>query len=230
MPDTQTAPTPQPYSFEDMRLKVGDRMQLEPPQSVANNRYMVRLLGYLDGRSMMVTAPALASNQHPLIEGDRLVVRIFSGQGAFGFKSFVERLIRSPFEYLHLTFPKDIEGVIIRKSPRVRTELAARARSAGAESEATFVNLSASGMLLNCESPLGEVGGTLKLEFSLDLFGTPTSLKLNAHIRTSTVLNADPDNPKHQHGLEFVDLSANDTLVLQAFVHQTLVETPHSIV
>ena len=230
MPDTQTEPTPQPYSFEDMRLKVGDRLQLEPPQGVTNERYVVRLLGYLEGRSMMVSSPVLAPNQHPLIEGDRLVVRIFSGQGAFGFKSFVERHIRSPFDYLHLTFPKNIEGVMIRKSPRVRTEHAVRARSAGAESEATFVNLSASGMLLNCESALGEVGGTLSVEFSLELFGTSASLKLGAQIRTSTVLNADADKPQHQHGLEFVDLSANDTLVLQAFVHQTLVENPHSIV
>lgn len=228
MPDTQT--TAQPYSFEDMRLKVGDRLQLEPPQSVTTERYLVRLPGYLDGRCLMVTSPVLAPNEHPLIEGDRLVVRIFTGQGAFGFKSFVERLIRGPFDYLHLTFPKEIEGMIIRKSPWVRTEIKVKASIAGADSEATFVNLSATGMLLHCASPLGEVGGTLSLDFSVELFDITTGLKISARICTSAALNTDSDSPQHQHGLEFADLSANDTLVLQAFVHQTLVENPHSIV
>lgn len=220
----------QQYSFDDMRLKVGDQLQLEPPQSVTNKRYVVRLLGYLDGRSLMVTSPVLAANQHPLIEGDRLVVRIFSGQSAFGFNSFVERLIRSPFDYLHLTFPKVIEGLIIRKSPRVKTWLAVQVRSAGTDVEATFVNLSATGMLLHSEAAVGEVGGTLSLKFSLQLFGTTASLTLNARIRTSTALSADAASPQHQHGLEFVDVLPNDMLVLQAFVHQTLVENPHSIV
>src|SRR5262245_12363652 len=97
---------PPAYQFEEIHLKVGDRLQVQLPNNVAQDRQIVKLIGYMDKQCLMVTAPAGPGILKSLVEGDRIVVRIFSGQGAFGFVCFLDRIIRLPFEYLHLSFPK----------------------------------------------------------------------------------------------------------------------------
>jgi c-di-GMP-binding flagellar brake protein YcgR len=233
MPDSSTQTAPRQFSFESMRLRVGDRLQLELAQSAAEQRHIVRLLGFLEGRSLMVTVPAASPRQQPLIEGDELVVRVFTGQGAFGFTSFVEQLIRRPFEYLHLGFPKRIEGRIIRNSPRVKAGLPAHVRAvehAGAAISATLENLSASGTLLRSATPLGELGTALRIEFSVDVFGNASDVSINARICTSSAPSGEGRADGHQYGVEFIDVGPNDALVLQAFVYQTLVENPQNMV
>ncbi len=218
-------------TFEDMRLKVGDRLQLEPGPGLGQVRYMVRLLGFLEGHSLMVQTPQPSAGVKPLVEGDGLVVRVFSGQGAFGFRSFVERVIRNPFDYLHLKFPERIEGVLVRKAPRVRTDISARVRpAAGGETEARIVNLSASGLLLESPAALGDPGSNLQIRFDLLVFGNAVTLDLQARVRAGKPAAAEAPEGPHQHGIELIDPAANDTLNLQAFVHQTLVENPHSLV
>ncbi len=99
------------FTFDDMKLNAESRLQLEPPKQLGSERILVKVIGYLRGVSLLVTAPAAANGARlQLIEGERVVTRSFSGQNAFAFACTVERVCKLPYEYLHLSFPDVIEG------------------------------------------------------------------------------------------------------------------------
>jgi len=69
----QAAPdqTNKQYTFDDMKLKVEDRLLLEPPAKLGLEKLPVRVLGYLRGASLMVTTPFTPTGQRlQLIENE----------------------------------------------------------------------------------------------------------------------------------------------------------------
>ena len=69
------------FTFDDMRLKVEDRLQLEPPSQLARERFSVKVIGFLRGASLLVTVPITASGLRlQLMEKEKVVMRSFSGQ------------------------------------------------------------------------------------------------------------------------------------------------------
>ena len=111
------------FSFADMHLAVGDRLQIECPAGTGLGRAFVRVIGYVDHLSILVTAPVAGNRRIDLVENDLVVVRVFSRENAFAFRASVLRACRLPFHYVHLSFPEIIQGSVIRKATRVRTEL-----------------------------------------------------------------------------------------------------------
>ena len=214
------------FAFKDMRLKVGERFQLELPAKLGNRRAIVKLIGYLEGECLFVTAPD-EPGLGPLIEGDSVTVRAFSGQNAFGFVSHVEKSVKLPFPYLHLTFPKRIVGKTIRRSRRIRTELPAKIIGSGEALEGTLANLSASGAELRVSAEPGKLGDSLTLEFKISVHAVESALKLSAVIRSlSTVGDA---AAAIRCGVEFQNLSPADKVQLQSLVYQELVERPEAV-
>ncbi|HEX4984851.1 MAG TPA: flagellar brake protein [Burkholderiales bacterium] len=228
--DTPAAGTPPAYRFEDMRLKAGDRVQIQLPVNVTGERYIVRLIGYLDRQCVLVTAPAGLDRQRPLREGDEVVVRVFPGRGAFGFSSFVDKIIRAPFEYLHLSFPKSVQGLMVRKSPRVKTELAAKARTAAGEADVKVLNLSATGMLVRSTAALGEKGAEITVKLPLDVFDVKTAIDLRCRIRTLSTASDAHAGETHLCGVEFTGLQPDQMLILQSVVHHELARNPYAVV
>lgn len=215
------------FLFQDMRLAVGDKLQLSPPSTVSGNRSVVPLIGYVEGVTLIVGAPPAGQWRPPLIEGDQVAVRVFSGQNAFGFTAYVNKIIKLPFDYLHLSFPKNIVGKIIRNSRRIKTHIAAVVT--GNPVAAVISNLSATGAEVRAGANLGETGTTIALSFTLNIYGTDTPLALQAVIRS-----AKPDAQEAEGawrlGIEFSELKPNDVATLHSLIYQELVEHPHNLV
>jgi hypothetical protein len=229
-PAEAVADEPPVYQFEDMRLKAGDRLQMQLPASVTRERHIVRLIGYLDKQCLLVTAPAGLGWQKPLMEGDRVIARVFLGQGAFGFVSYVDKIIRLPFEYLHLSFPKQIQGLMVRKAPRVKTEISATVETSSGNAEARVLNLSATGMLLHSAKALGAKGDDLSVTLPLDLYEVKTELRLRSKIKAVSAPPTEGGSEEHRCGVEFLDLKPNETLILQSVVHHALAKNPYCVV
>ncbi len=64
------------FTFQDMRLKVGDRIQIQPPATVSHNRYAVKLIGYVDNVDLLVTSPMENGFRVPFRERDKIVASI----------------------------------------------------------------------------------------------------------------------------------------------------------
>ena len=221
------------YTFETMRLKIGDRLQIQLPARFLSERVIVRLIGYVNQLSLLVTSPRESNGLRlPLEEGEEVVVRAFASQSAFAFSSMVEKLVRLPFEYLHLSFPLQVKGTVVRKAPRVSTSIICTVNAEQSGEEALtgiLVNLSASGALLASRHAVAKRDEMVKLGFRLNLHGTEVFLNLNAVVR-ARCSDGSPANPTPvHHGLEFFDLTPNDRMVLQSLVYQQIIEQPNTV-
>ncbi|APW43732.1 flagellar brake protein [Rhodoferax saidenbachensis] len=224
------------FPFDAMNLKVGDRLQAQVPANVSTERCSVRLIGFMPGLSILVTAPVAADGTRlQLMEKDVLIMRVFSSQNAFGFACDIQRVCKLPYNYLHLSFPKEVQGTVIRKSARVRAKIIAKVfleRAADTELAGIISNLSANGALLDARRNTAEVGDVMRLNFRLKLHNIETTLTLRAAVRAvieDEALKQSGTTLAH-FGLEFVDMQPNDQMLLQSMVYQKMIEQPQSLV
>ncbi len=225
------------FTFDDMRLKVEDRLQLEPPSQLARERFSVKVIGFLRGASLLVTVPITASGLRlQLMEKEKVVMRSFSGQNAFGFACTIERIIKIPYEYMHLSFPDNIQGIKIRKAPRIKTRIIATVQdsknNSASQISALISDISANGVSLESKQPLGVKGDVLKLAFRVQLHNVDAYLTVNGVIR-AVISGEDPDASKLgfiRHGIEFQELQPNDGVVLQSMIYQQMIENPQNVI
>lgn len=231
MDDAQSTPAAEPQQAEgaakaaasaeanlgiaDLHLKIGDRLQLIPPQRMALAPCAVRLIGHIESESLLVTGPVLDGLPVPLVEGDEVMVRLFSGQYAFAFRTFVEKSVKLPVAYLHLAIPKIITSQLIRKARRVKREIPGTLDG----QECRITNLSGSGAeVLVLSAP---EGSSFKLLFKDTLHGMEKSFDIACTVRTRRDMSK-----SSALGVEFEGISELDRVLLQGLVYQALVEKP----
>lgn len=225
------ATDPDEYQFADMGLKPGDRVQLQLTTQPGQPRHVVRVIGFLENTGVLVTAPFRNGVRVDLIENEATIVRVFSGQNAFAFRSGVIRICKLPFDYLHLAFPQRIEGSIVRKAARVRVETSARRVDGNTDAAITIENLSASGALLRSTALIGDNDEIVTLEFAVTLHEVDTALQLKARIRSTQRDETRRDRGvEYNHGVEFVELGPNERMILRSLVYQQMIEQPDSLV
>jgi hypothetical protein len=213
------------FQFRDMRLKVGDRVQVEPPAQLGAGRVSAKVVGWVDGQSLILTVPQTPAGRLCLHAGEYVVVRAFTGRSAFAFSCTVLRGTVKPVDFLHLSFPDRIDGVDVRSSPRFRVGLPARLQAAqGSEPvPATIDNIGSTGALLVCGTALGAIGDLVEVAFDIVLHEVPVSLALRAQIRTA---ERAVDSGQYRHGVSFVEPSTHDRLILAALVWFNMYENP----
>jgi c-di-GMP-binding flagellar brake protein YcgR len=224
------------FPFEAMNLKVGDRLQIQPPIKLSAERCNVRVVGYVPQQSLLLTAPVVSNGARlDLIERDQLVIRVFASQNAFAFACDVLRSCKLPYPYLHVSFPLTVQGTVVRKAPRVKTKIIAQVlpQGAGAASApAVISNISANGALLDGRRNIAAMGDVLQMKFQIKLHNVDIPLTLLATVRAvfgeeTTAVGA---VPLAHFGLEFTDLQPQDQMVLQSMVYQQMIERPQSLV
>lgn len=220
------------FSFRDMHLQVGDRLQLECPAQLGIGKVIVRVVGYLENTSLIVTAPVIGGQRVNLVDNDLVVVRAFSRESAFAFRSSVRRVCRLPFEYLHLSFPEVVQGTVIRKSTRVRTCIAAKCSANGnIPLDAVIENISSTGVLLAAARNPGARGELVRLDFDARLHDVDTHMSVDAEIVAIHAETSSPDGDTAVRcGLEFRNLQPNDRMVVKGLVYQQIIENPTSVV
>lgn len=222
------------FNFHDMNLGVGDRLQIQCPDKVGGERSFVKIVGYLENASLIVTSPYRQGLRVPLLEHEQLVVRAFSRQNAFAFTTEVRHVSHRPFEHLHLAFPLRIQGTKVRKSPRVHTRIPCDISPSGSGAlplAGCIDNLSASGALISAVRPLGQVGSRVRLVFELDVHDLQSALELEAEIQClSQGGGRDATTGSgFQHGVEFKAPQPSDLQLLKAYVYQRIIEVPQSV-
>jgi len=226
------------YGFSDMRLRVGDRLQIEPPATVSTERHTAKVIGWVDNISLLVSTPMVGGLRVPFRDGDKVVVRIFANQNAFAFNTDVMRSVKIPFDHLHLTFPTEIQGAVIRKSPRIKMRLITTVSllpeegnepvDANSRASAILLNISADGTLIQAKQALADKGGRLRLAFRINLHDVDAVLTVNAIVRS--VFAEEGKVGAMLHGVQFENMDANDRLILQSMIYQKMVEQPQLMV
>ncbi len=217
--------------FADVHLKVGDTVYLDFSGSGAHGRASSTVLGWREGVSVMLTQPVAADKPLQLFEGESVTLRVFTGRSAFAFKGNVRKTNNLPFPYVHLSFPKHVHAVEIRRSPRSRVDLAATFSVGGTHmGQGTIVDLGAIGALLETGKVLDPEVEALQLTFSFELHGVPVSLDVHARILGMKGYSSTGEQPSVQYRLEFDHLKPNDRLILSSLVWFQMYEHPDTIV
>jgi hypothetical protein len=219
-------------SLVDLRLSIGDTLQLDCGTPLGSQRAVVKLIGYLKDRSIIVTAPSIKGRRQELLDNDSVLVRGFSGISAFAFRTFVMRVGRIPFDYVHLSYPDTVFGRSVRRSHRVKTELTGQIVANGPElAEPVTVqieDISALGALIATEHTF-DAEHPVRLSIALTLHGNRVEVEAEGAIVSHRPASTDPAGPQlHRYGIEFKNTDAHDVMLLKSFVYQQIVDFPDS--
>jgi|GEM_PF-308455 len=237
---TQTADRPtgkgeSAFSFLDMRLRVGDRIQLQLPASMGTERYVVKLIGYVENTSVLVSMPSTNGMSVPVRNGDNVVARVFTSRTAFAFDTTIDRVATIPFNYLHLSYPAIVQGAVVRQAPRVKTKIIASVavgEGEGAEKHSSVIqNISARGALISMRQPLSKSLDHIIVSFRINLHGVDSHLNVKAVIRNVQTDDKDSTEPlKYHHGVEFQSMQPTDNMILQSLIYQQMIEFPQNLI
>ncbi len=200
-------------------------MQLQyAPPSENQDRYAVKLIGYLPKESLVITTPRKQGKAILAREGQMFTVRVLQGSNIFGFVAKVLQTSSKPYPHLHLAYPEEVESAVVRNAPRVHTSLQSVCRNTKNPddskhvSRAKVIDLSRTGARLSGEMPLGEVGETLQLQLAINSCDGDDVLQLLGIIRSVREVETPAGGTHYIQGLEFSGLNRFQQVLLCAFV------------
>ncbi len=208
--------------FLTLDIGVGDSLQLQD-NSADKHRYHVKLVGYLNKASLVVSQPHIDGHLALVAEGAEFFVRGFSDAKTYEFNAKVLNLCSVPYPYMHLSFPESVSVLVMRGAMRIKVKLpcSALATTGGMKMPAMFNDLSTSGASIQSSVKLGERGETIQLNFRVPVEHEEQALMVSAIIRN--VGEAREDGVIN-YGVQFVSVTTRLRIALQTFIYTTLIE------
>ncbi len=206
--------------LSDTAVRPGDALNLD--RDLDGSRVMARLIGYLKGRSIVITVPVDEKGQVFLKEGETVQAKIFSGKHILAFNATVLAVVLKPFPHIHLSYPPEVTGVVVRRSERTEVRLIAAIDIGNEQVPGIVTDLSIGGLSLVSRSPLIRVGVELVINFKLMLADCPFLMKLRGVVRAVRAQQNDVLEGATAYGVQFRELSAEDVLIIGLFVSQQL--------
>ena len=171
-------------------------------------------------------------------EGAGVRVRAFSGRHAYSLESRIDRVCRSPYPYIHLAYPAQVQQTLIRGALRVHVALPGTATNSGEQVDAptrpiVLCDLSVSGAQLEAEQSLGEPGEKFGLAFKFVVQPNNYEVRLMTTVQIQSVRKIRKRNgPKERfsHGVRFNKMHATEGLLLQSYIQQVFLSDRSRVV
>ena len=214
-------------SFAQLKLLPGTVLHLDfLGESAGRPRVALRLIGHLEGASVILSTVNAQGGVVPFREGELVQVKVVAGNDIGAFTALVQKGCFTPFPYIHLGYPDAVQMKMLRRHTRVETRLIVSVshedREGVAPVAALGVNLSASGMRLEVARELLARGDRVRIGMRLSAAGEDRTLTVSGSVRSVATASA-PEGRAHC-GVEFDELSPVDRLVLEHHVFQGLLE------
>lgn len=224
MPEPEPEPSNKDVvtAMDEVRWLVGETLYLQQIDN-PNIRYTVRLIGFIKGKNVFVTAPAVDGKLEFVREGQIFVARAFSGKKAYAFAAATVKSVHTPHPYLILSYPREVRTTLVRRGARADVKIIASVTLGQPErtAAATLIDMSTGGTSGIIKQALGSKGEEGVIKFKVHAAGQDEFLNLKVVLRS---VSASENGDGFKHGFEFVDVSIHERLILSAFVHQTLAE------
>ena len=210
--------------LEQIRLDPGETIQLQE-QEGAGERHNVRFIGFVRGRSVLVSHPVQGDKLIYVHEGQCYLVRAFSGVSVCSFNTRVQKVCLTPYPYLHLTYPHSVRAVRLRKAPRVPVDIviAIHEEEGGRlMGSGRIVDLSLGGTRIHAPNHFGERDVRVFISFKAKLDGVEQIVTAPAFVRSQREETDDKGRPVKVTGVEFGELTPTQRLVIMNLVYQHL--------
>lgn len=212
----------------NLKLNIGDTLQMQYLDGNSRERLLVHVIGYLHGRSLIVTTPKLDGRVLMMREGQPFVVRILAGNRVVGFNTRVLRSSASPYPHMHLAYPQEMEQIVVRKAQRVRVKTFCALQNANPvfnfdkPQPGTLIDISTAGAQILGEKMLAEVDDEIVLKFSFRLGGVEKLMAIPARVRSVQEEIREDGRSGHYHGLEFLPVEEDQVIALYGFVYDQM--------
>lgn len=204
-------------------LEVGELLRLE---HVADNVHYctnVKLIGYADGQSLIVSYPETDLN---LAIGDEMVARFVSDDKVFAFQTKIMKLNKLPYQYMHLHYPIGVQGKMMRRGVRVPV----RPRSIGLtmhdgeeQLKVSLADLSGSGARLVAPKRLGQIDDKFMIDMQIPNTGQVITLPcVIRYIRNDLCVDKSTISTSYHHGVSFDGLTEEALGFIESFVSERL--------
>lgn len=224
----------------DLDVPIGTGVQVEfisPP-----GRFMVKVLGHIQGRSLIVSCPRL-NGKNILVRDSQVVnVRLMLSTHVCAFKSKVAKSYLEPTAHLHIAYPEYVETSEVRQAVRVETRLICNveptvsADSIAETTSAIIIDLSVGGAKIISKTDFGSVNQTFRLACNVKIGAFSHILKLNCEIRSQEIQMLEQvqasivDNDFlakmgveyfYVYGIRFIDVAKEVGIPLIAYILET---------
>ena len=220
-------PVEQIEDFQAIKIAIGDTLQLQDFSS-DKQRYFVKLIGFLNRRSVLVTHPRQDDKLSFIKEGQSFQVRGFSGTKTYEFSSNVISVCLAPYPYLHLAFPPQVKTTNMRGAVRIKLRLpcSIESEATGQKASAIIEDMSISGARIHAGKAFGQVGDAVSVSLRMQTGGDSQVFLVSALIR-NVHRETDSQNGGEvvMHGMEFVQSVSVDLTVLQNYIYKSMLES-----
>lgn len=213
----------------ELRLNVKDALQLQFYPVTAENsdtRYYVRVIGYSEGRSILTTCPTVNDKLVYLKEGQRFAVRLLSGNSVQGFTTSIIKHTNTPYPYMHLSYPRELESIVVRNAQRISTRIIAsvqnqeEGKSSVNTKSAIISDISTTGAQVTSTTGIGDVGDMITINTKMSVGDVNEYINLSAVIRRCLNANEGTFN----YGVEFQLMEEHDKLIINGYVYEQIVK------
>lgn len=211
--------------LDEIKLAIGDTLHLQSQTEGTSVRYAVKLIGFLRGKGLIVSTPTQDGKVLLMRDGQSFVVRVFSGKSVYAFPTSIFKVTNVPYPHLHLTWPSQVKGLVVRRGARAKVNLIAAIRDArNKPGAANLGNLSTGGCSLSAKTSLGAIASRLGIKFRVTISEVEQYIDLEGIIRSISHETDANGVDVIQYGVQFVDIPAGDQLALTAYVYHALFE------
>lgn len=211
-------------AFTETRLKIGQRVEFQLTPAALHPRLYTHLIGYEPGQSVLVATPRQDNLPVNVHEGQALVLRAFSGTRAYAFETLVQRICISPFLYLHLAYPGEVQYLQIRKDARLPVRLLAEVCLGEHWHPALILDLGMGGALLETAHALGAAGQAVTLRFAIPVEAMQEEVPLTLSAQVLHVQRHQDGNAPAtwRQGVAFASPGKGERVMLQNFLFGVL--------
>ncbi len=212
----------------ELNLAVGDTLQFQyyPCKPADEERFYVRVIGFLDGQSIITTTPSAQGSSLKVAENERFAIRLLTGNSVQAFVASIIKKAVTPYNYIHLSYPTELESKIVRQAQRATTKIIAtvqneeEGKSDIKTKSALISDLSTAGAMIESAEEIGEVGDTITTLARIKVADMEDYVNLSGIIRRIIPKNDDED--KFKYGIQFQTLEDRDKLALHGFVYEQI--------
>ncbi|TAN81626.1 MAG: flagellar brake protein [Gallionella sp.] len=222
----QQAKQPEDSDLLSIQINIGDALQMQDI-SADRRRHCVKLIGYLDKKSVLVTHPVKDGKLLAASEGQGFLVRGFSDRKAYEFSADVINVCTAPYPCLHLSFPSRISVITMRGALRIkpRLECSVEPGAAAFGIPATIEDISTSGAKIRARKEIGKAGSGVTVNFRLHVDDEEHLFAMPALIRNiQSGADSDSGDKIMIYGVQFVQPEGKERMALQNFICKIMVE------
>jgi c-di-GMP-binding flagellar brake protein YcgR len=235
-PQTEHELKPQEFEFESMHLQVGVRLQFITHRTLKPVQHFSTLIGWLKDEYLIVKMPMDNGAPIALVEGERVTIRVFSGIHVCSFACTVERVFGRPLSYVHISFPRSIQGTSLRTAIRVKVDIPARivpVNGTVPAADCLMTNLSVSGARIESQKSLPQDEEEFDLEFVLLAPPNNQEVRVRARstVRNISALSTGAEQAEgFAYGVQFSGLNPAHYTLLQNLTYEALLADRQKIV